>query len=956
MNNQYGSFSIGHLHLSDRSHNALINAGICTIDDLVAYNSNELEQLRGIGQGGIDEIKRILNNYNYLSMKAEQFEWYEYHELCKIKPKRLFYYCRKLEAIPVESRELPICHLHLENRSNNSLSRVGINYIGELITAAHDGIDNNKELGIKTIVNVLESLKALSQSTIESGAINWHFYLNTLKSYPANLCITSETLENAPTCLLEKSIGFLHFSNVAYNSLARNNIVTIGDLIFRSKQGIQKIRGLVLKAISESIKNLIALSNSIVLPNEVDWFNFWNENGIILFPDKLDNVDDLRKAFLNFSNFVMELISSTFDERDWVIIQRRFGLNNTEILTLEELGEAYGLTRERVRQLEERVLLRLEKTLFQDDYTGIRIHIHPNFLNKIHKLRSKLAESEYRIFKGTDLFQLVKNNLGLDAKSSLPEISLLLTLMGMNSIKFDRNGLQEVWGLFSVEKANLIETIIIGIDDCLNGETSKALDELDLLVAINKKRPKQKKIKIDQLRRYLFLCDTVEETDSGVYRGKFEFLKYRHLNIERILSEIGQPTHFSEIVRILNNRLAQNGQKTCAQRNITNQMVNNDSFIPVGRSGQWALSSWDNIETRNISDLILHCFHSAGHPLSIDEIYNNIRSKRPVSKVSISMRIANNGEYKKVSRTHWGLKTWRGIKREATWSPEQVAAFIESIFIEKKTDHVDYKEIKEALIQATGFKERVVRGLLVNNPAIQVNVLDYKTRIASFQKNYKNILHTTNYRRNKPTQVDLINSHISEHLFDRENKESFLIDIVKHIESSFKFKRPSIYAAINQSDKLKKFTDSKGRKILKLISQDGILSFIQVNDIIDETIKNEAKKAISMLNINTVDVGLFQLGRLFENVLRRYMNTLMKDSSNNINQNNINNLNSMIAYIKKAGIITDETVLSVLRTERNLRAHGIAPDEKERRLLLNSAKWIVDRYLDYIIFFENKTK
>ena len=708
MNIQYGSLPIGHLHFSDRTHNALINSGIGTIDDLVAYDINEVMHFSGMGQSSIEEIKSILSTYHYLSKQSEPFDWYEYHKLTKNKPTRLFFYSRKFRLLSVKNRELPICHLQLENRSINSLSKFGIKYLGELITVAQDGFNKDKGFGKKVIFNIVESLKTLSQSIGKSGAIDWELYWKILKIHPGNLCITSANLENAPDWLIEKSIGSLHFSNVAFNSLTRNNILTIGDLIFRSKEGIQKVRGVVPKAISESIQNLIALSKSIKLPDEINWFIYCKENGIVLFPEKLESQDDLNNAFSNFSNFVMEIITKTFGERDWVIIQRRFGLNNTAILTLEELGEAYGLTRERIRQLEKRALLRLKRTLLFDDYTGINIHIHPRFLKRIHKLKIKLEESEYRIFKGPELYQFINTNIRLNDKGSLREVFLLVTLMGMNSIKLNRKGLQEIWGFFSHENAKFIEEIILGIDDCLNGETSIALDELDLSVAINKKRPKRKKIKIDQLRRYLFLCDTVEETDSGVYRGKFEFLKYRYLNIERILSEIGQPTHFSEIVRVLNNRLAQHGEKTCTERNITNQMVDNENFLPVGRSGQWALSRWDNVETKNICELILHCFHSASRPLSIDEIYNEIKSKRPVSKASISLMLANNSEYRKVSRTHWGLITWRETKKAVTWNPEQVANFIENIFNEKKTDHVDYKEIKLALIQATGLKKELL--------------------------------------------------------------------------------------------------------------------------------------------------------------------------------------------------------------------------------------------------------
>lgn len=59
----------------------------------------------------------------------------------------------------------------------------------------------------------------------------------------------------------------------------------------------------------------------------------------------------------------IESVLATLDEREADILARRFGLRNIKAQTLEDIGREYGLSKERIRQIEEKAMRKLRNPM-----------------------------------------------------------------------------------------------------------------------------------------------------------------------------------------------------------------------------------------------------------------------------------------------------------------------------------------------------------------------------------------------------------------------------------------------------------------------------------------------------------------------------------------------------------------------------------------------------------------
>jgi RNA polymerase primary sigma factor len=83
------------------------------------------------------------------------------------------------------------------------------------------------------------------------------------------------------------------------------------------------------------------------------------ENEELPSPDNLLNSESLKAE--------IERVLSVLSEREAEVIKLYFGLDKEQAHTLEEIGDKFNLTRERVRQIKEKAIRRLKRTSLSND-------------------------------------------------------------------------------------------------------------------------------------------------------------------------------------------------------------------------------------------------------------------------------------------------------------------------------------------------------------------------------------------------------------------------------------------------------------------------------------------------------------------------------------------------------------------------------------------------------------
>jgi RNA polymerase primary sigma factor len=300
------------------------------------YLCNDLAN-SGVFIASNDEINNYSKDYSF-SDYNEIFD-----EVLKID-NNLKYIISQLKIIkPPQKREFETLFIQAKNGNEYARNRIiKMNMRTAVRHALYFYRKYNYPLDIAIQESFIGLIKALNNYSIGNGSFQnysqWYIRQSLYRSLPS-----TNILFECPLHLRNDLIKLLkHFKHMNNKYLLKNKI---------------NVKRYIKKVIQNPNKSKIQLLYLCLLkPYSI---NFLIENEKKLFSDKYQFIDDLNENITNqYLHEIILNVLSTFPMRESNIIKLRFGLGIMKSHTLDEIGDKYNLTRERIRQIIEKAIRR----------------------------------------------------------------------------------------------------------------------------------------------------------------------------------------------------------------------------------------------------------------------------------------------------------------------------------------------------------------------------------------------------------------------------------------------------------------------------------------------------------------------------------------------------------------------------------------------------------------------
>ena len=320
-------------------------------------------------------------------------------------------------------------------------------------------------------------------------------------------------------------------------------------------------------------------------------------------------------------------------DREREIISRRFGLNGNKE-TLEQIGEMLGITRERVRQLEKAILIRLRISSTDGDIPE---------LPPAEKIMIRNLTEMGRIARVSDLADKIYGRTATTKERAyvafIGSISSSLTTIDENDSYYAAVGIAEYGDEHEVkEKIEEIVTLI------KKHKTPMTIDELDN--SLNYEHPSHIQA-IASISKQL-------ATLGGVWGlAKWPTVNPKNIRdkIYVILENNKEPMHFSDIAAAIEESNFK--RKNVTIQAIHNELIKDSRFVLIGR-GIYALDSW-GYKKGTVADTITDVLKKADKPLTREEIVREVLHARKVKETTILLNLQNKKLFTKVDKNSYTL-------------------------------------------------------------------------------------------------------------------------------------------------------------------------------------------------------------------------------------------------------------------------------------------------------------
>ena len=318
-------------------------------------------------------------------------------------------------------------------------------------------------------------------------------------------------------------------------------------------------------------------------------------------------------------------------EREKEIISRRFGLNGNKE-TLEQIGEMLSITRERVRQLEKAILIRLQISAEENEITE---------LAAAEKILVRNLTEMGRVAKLNDLADKVYGRVATASEKTgiyfIATFAKNLTVIEENDRYNAAVGIAE-YGDDKAIRARVDEIVKI----IRENKSPMTLDELD--GKLDYEHP-------DHIRAIASISKLL-----ATLNGVWGLTKWPSVNPKNIRDKIfviletrKEPMHFSEIAKEIKDSNFK--RKNVTVQAIHNELIKDDRFILIGR-GIYALSTW-GYKKGTISEIITSILEKNSEPMTREEIVKQVLKVRKVKETTILLNLQNKKLFKKVDKNSY---------------------------------------------------------------------------------------------------------------------------------------------------------------------------------------------------------------------------------------------------------------------------------------------------------------
>tara|TARA_R110002072_G_C7938528_1_gene532270 strand:+ start:71 stop:2377 length:2307 start_codon:yes stop_codon:yes gene_type:complete len=734
--------------------------------------------------------------------------------------------------------------------------------------------------------------------------------------------------------------------NLSLQAGAKNSFDAISIVL----SGFSGVRGVGVKTVSESQAAVFNFINKVEKSTEKD---------IQLMIDPRDEYlssakGNLVEAFPAVLELYLSKTKGKNLKRDRDILYKRFGLEGSSIYTLEDLGTFYDVTRERIRQIEAKSIKELDKTLLGELKTK-KWRLCPRIYTSYKSVRSSLYDFEWLVRKD-DVDKVFSDHFGETLDDAY--LDLFMEVLGYaklpRSIPGFRGSICESWSFARKYNKKEIESVFVALDHIY--DSPKVVPIFDLIVSAKKYNKNKKSISNDSIMVALSATTDIEREDDDVL-VKFSRLRSASDKAYRVLESKKKPMHFSKIAQEIN--FLEGSKGSIRETNLKNQLVADNRFTPIGRSGEWGLSEWDNLNNITIIQAIEKVLHESGEPVSFADIKKRVSELRPdASEKSLRTYLNDQPIFSRVGKGLFALSAWR--MEAATSRSKKISVSIKDfneaiITAMKGRNPIDLPELISAIELSTGLSGVSVRQRLLSTEALEIASVKGRRCKSVYCGSFDDLI--KNVKMEKVLLRDRVQGEIRSILFDRPNTPVTKGDLYKDVSKTIKCLRPTFYQYLDKMSDIRQFKDGSSYYAIYDHVENVEKIDIDISKYTDDPkIKELLKRPLSLLTVENVDIALFELGLIFETSLKEYLEKQKAEKAFNVNSKDMSRLVNMIECVVREKVVTKGHHLSTLREERNSRAHGKSPSKQEREELYNKAHYISDLFVKYICLFREKCR